>query len=434
MPGRKKARFDAATRKREASPPSDSEISSNRYDILNSIGDQELVASHSEPSAVMKKAKVPPIVVIVSNFKAFRSELSSFLSNVKVNFQICRRGEIRILAETFDGHKHLLQYLTEKMYKFYSFDAKSERPFKAVLKGLSNDQTVGEISDCLTELLGFAPNQVILMKRKANAKINETGIHQENYLVHFDRTKVNNLKYLEKARVLFNVRIKWENFKRLGGIHNLTQCRNCQAYGHGTRNCHMAPKCMICGDSSHTKDNCPVKEAANSFKCVNCGGKHKSNFFDCPVRSKIIASRQRRYTKQPVVNVNPVGNQKTFNAAQTSPAFPLASVSVGNILNSDSNKLKTINSVQAPAGCSYASALLGNTNSNCNKPFVLGAEKSASCDLGSPTLEKMDYLQQSMLQLMSALLNCNSMYEAVQVGMKFTTEIVMKLKFSNDFK
>ena len=71
------------------------------------------------------------------------------------------------------------------------------------------------------------------MKRKANAKIIQTGIHQENNLVHFDRTKVNNFKCLEKARVLFNVRIKWENFKRHGGIHNLTQCRNCQAYGHG---------------------------------------------------------------------------------------------------------------------------------------------------------------------------------------------------------
>ena len=50
----------------------------------------------------------------------------------------------------------------------------------------------------------------------------------------------------------------------------------------------MATKCMICGDSSHTKDICPVKETSNNFKCVNCGGKHKSNLFDCPVRSKVI--------------------------------------------------------------------------------------------------------------------------------------------------
>ena len=154
MPGRtKNARFDAATREREASPPSDSE--SNRYEILSTTGDQEFKASHYEQNAGMKKAKIPPIVVIVANFKAFRSEHSSFLSDVKVNFRIGRRGEIRILAESFEDHKHLFQYLTEKMYKFHTYDVKNERLLKAVLKGLSNDQTIDGINDCLTELLGF---------------------------------------------------------------------------------------------------------------------------------------------------------------------------------------------------------------------------------------------------------------------------------------
>ena len=67
MPGKnKKARFDAASRKREASPPSDTEISTNRYDILSSVGDQEIQTSHTEHKAVMKKVKVPPIVVFYS--------------------------------------------------------------------------------------------------------------------------------------------------------------------------------------------------------------------------------------------------------------------------------------------------------------------------------------------------------------------------------
>ena len=124
-----------------------------------------------------------------------------------------------------------------------------------------------------------------------------------------------------------------------------------------------------------------------------------------------------------------------MNTVQTTPAFPVASVSVGNITNLENNNLKTINPAQAPPGISYASVHTGNiSNSNSNKPFVFGAEKSASVDLGSPTPEKIDYLQQSMLQLMSALLNCNSMYDAVQEGKKFTTNIVMKLKFSNEFK
>ena len=129
-----------------------------------------------------------------------------------------------------------------------------------------------------------------------------------------------------------------------------------------------------------------------------------------------------------------MGNQKTFSTVQASPALSLAGVSVGNNINPDI-KFQTKNPVQATPGCSYGSVLSGNiSNSNSNKPFVFGAEKSASIDLGCTTPEKIEYLQQSMLQLMSVLLNCNSMYEAVQEGIKFTTNIVMKLKFSNDFK
>ena len=79
-----------------------------------------------------------------------------------------------------------------------------------------------------------------------------------------------------------------------------------------------------------------------------------------------------------------MGIQKTFNTVQASPALSLAGVSVGNNLNSD-NKFQTNNPVQT-----YASVLSGNiSNSNSNKPFVFGAEKSASIDLGSPTPEKI---------------------------------------------
>ena len=52
------------------------------------------------------------------------------------------------------------------MYKFFTYDTKNAKPFKVVLKGLTNDQTVDEIKLTLTELLGIAPTQVILMKQK----------------------------------------------------------------------------------------------------------------------------------------------------------------------------------------------------------------------------------------------------------------------------
>ena len=168
-----------------------------------------------------------------------------------------------------DGHKRLVQFLTAKRYKFYSYDTKDARSFKVVLKGLSNDQTLLEIRSEITGLVGFTPSQVVLMKKKSNSTP-LSGIRPELYLVHFNRNEVNKLKILEKAQVLFHVRVKWEHYKKHGV--NLTQCRNCQKFGHGTRNCGLQVQCMICGDSSHTKDDCQVKETSEKIKCANCGG------------------------------------------------------------------------------------------------------------------------------------------------------------------
>ena len=71
------------------------------------------------------------------------------------------------------------------MYKFFTYDTKSAKPFKVVLKGLTNDQTVDEIKLTLTELLGIAPTQVILKKQKSRGENSQrTGISLVNYLTH----------------------------------------------------------------------------------------------------------------------------------------------------------------------------------------------------------------------------------------------------------
>ena len=52
----------------------------------------------------LKKEKVPPIVVtIFYEFNIFKKELSTFVSDVKVTYQIGRRGECRLLADYMRG-------------------------------------------------------------------------------------------------------------------------------------------------------------------------------------------------------------------------------------------------------------------------------------------------------------------------------------------
>ena len=43
---------------------------------------------------------------------------------------------------------------------------------------------------------------------------------------------------------------------------SVTQCFNCQTFGHSAKNCRSKIKCLICGEG-HSHQGCPNKEAKN---------------------------------------------------------------------------------------------------------------------------------------------------------------------------
>ncbi|XP_065086047.1 uncharacterized protein LOC135708035 [Ochlerotatus camptorhynchus] len=414
-------------------PPSDEINLSNQFDLLT---DDENDPSSKKNSSKLsrlnaKKEKIPPIVITTTDFHALRMELLNFVK-VKFSLQIGRRGECRVLAETLDGFKCLLKYLTEKKHKFFTYDTKTERVFKVVMKGLPSGESLDQIKDELAKLLGVVPLQVIKMKMKSRPGDSRNGISNDFYLVHFKSSELNNLKALEKASLMLHVRVKWEHFRKTGGnFQNLTQCRKCQGWGHGTKNCYMPAKCMNCGDSSHAKDDCPVKEDPKKFKCSNCGENHKSNFWECKTRKAILQSRSNRQvgnaprfrpgTNSSAVNNGQRGTNSTFVPVGTniSPASNVSSVPTP----------LAANNVQRVNGATYAAIAAGrnqNTNQRSNGNFD-------NFDLGSITAPKMEFLQNSLIDMISDMLKSNSMFDAIQTGVKFANNIVMTLKFSNGF-
>ena len=183
---------------------------SNTFAGLSDLNDmdteslQPSTSQNSNRNSDVKNIKSPPVVVAVAEFKSFKTELATFIPDVKNSYQIGKRDECRVFTDLLAGHNRLLQYLTEKKHKFYSFGTKDARPFKVVLKVLSNDQILSEIKSEIAGLVGFNPSQVVLMKKQSNNNIH-SGIRPELCLVHFNRNEVNNLKIFEKVQFLFHV-------------------------------------------------------------------------------------------------------------------------------------------------------------------------------------------------------------------------------------
>lgn len=437
-----KSKKPNVNRKRQSPPGTDSDSEredfppiplKNQFGPLTETEENELV-TRTVPPAVEKRVKVPPIVVTsISDLASFRKQLANCKEtcNLKVSFQVGRRGECRLLTESLQDHQTFLGYLKHHQFHYYTYDTKNARPFKVVLKGLSNDQSVDEIKTELNVLLGFYPSQVIQMKKKSNGINSRPGLTSQFYLIHFNRNEINNLKLLDKVQFLFHVRVKWENFKRHGGNgQNLTQCRRCQAFGHGTDHCAQVPKCMICGESSHDKDNCPVKEIAQ-FKCANCGGNHKSNFWECPIRKKVLDARARS---------QPKSKPRNFPTSQVLPAN-------FNTTSTLSTNTTVANSSTVP-GRTYANALIGSAKTFANSSTVPCLSQVAaisnnassvnnalgSSDLGEVTEEKLNFLQNSLFDLIQTMSTATSMIEAIQIGLKFANNIVLTLKFNHGSK
>jgi hypothetical protein len=103
----------------------------------------------------------------------------------------------------------------------------------------------------------------------------------------------------------------------------LTQCYNCQQFGHVWANCKQPPKCVWCG-GGHLHKECPEKENRDSTPaCCNCklteGEKpHPSNYRGYKRAKEELQRRrtQKTQTKEPTGRV--------FSTRLTTPTVSFA--------------------------------------------------------------------------------------------------------------
>lgn len=65
----------------------------------------------------------------------------------------------------------------------------------------------------------------------------------------------------------------------------ISQCKNCQTYGHTQRFCKKESRCVKCTGKHHTS-KCN-KQQQDQSKHVNCGNNHPANYRGCEVAKKL---------------------------------------------------------------------------------------------------------------------------------------------------
>lgn len=106
------------------------------------------------------------------------------------------------------------------------------------------------------------------------------------YVVYFKRQSISLSELRQNYNNFDRIRVKWEYQKATS--NKVTQCYNCQMFGHGSSRCKVNTFCAICA-GKHPTRGC----TSETVKCINCDGPHKALSLDCPSRKSYTQLKQR---------------------------------------------------------------------------------------------------------------------------------------------
>jgi hypothetical protein len=267
-------------------------------------------SSKQIPEVAEKTAKPPPLTVTKINIVELEEKLKSFAINKsEIKFRLTKYGT-KVFVNTNELFQKVKSFFIANNIEFFTHTLKEDRHTKIVLYGLP-DLEIDDIKNELNDL-DFNPDDI----KKLNIKEQRYDF-QCNYILYFKKTRKIKISDIRTIRSLFNLIVRWEYY--IHKRHGPTQCSNCQGFSHGTKNCHLAPKCIRCGQD-HKSAECPLldktaaktKTPIDKLRCANCGLQHVANYSKCPKRLEII--RTRKFLAQ---NSNRTRNfeSRGFNAA-----------------------------------------------------------------------------------------------------------------------
>lgn len=228
------------------------------------------------PKASKKQSKIPSVCVLQKTSEDVH-KLCSDLNLSDYSIKKMSIG-IKINCESLESRESLREALKRKNWQFYTHDLPAMRSFKVMLYGLHELNTDVVKNELIS--IGLKCQNVKIIKKQYAQFIDIF------YLVYLDigSVRLNELK--QNTRSIFRTQVKWDFARR--PKNKITQCYNCQMYGHGEKNCNIKTHCANCSEN-HGTNECK----SMIIKCANCNEAHKSNDPSCISRKSFVEIRER---------------------------------------------------------------------------------------------------------------------------------------------
>jgi hypothetical protein len=141
------------------------------------------------------------------------------------------RSGTRVVTKDIVDYQAVKAHFTKSSLAYFTFFPMSEKPVKAVLRHLPSNTPAQDISDGLVDL-GF---DVVSVKQMSSARRSHYGLTPMTlplFLITLSWTQKS--QEIFKLSGLCHICIKVEAYKSQS---SLTQCFNCQQFGHVWANC-----------------------------------------------------------------------------------------------------------------------------------------------------------------------------------------------------
>lgn len=277
---------------------------SNRFETLS----DESNSSEDEQEETMETSnqsnKTPPIVTDIKHLNsqealAFINHIKSISTNLTMRYS---KESVTFYPTIQTDHDNITKYLDASTINYHTYTSQHQKDKKFVIRGLP-PVSLHAIAQELLEL-GIAAKKLSIMKQKDPKKSN-TPLYYLATTPETDVTTIYSIKHLLSIKTKI---VKYKNHRKV------TQCYNCQGYGHGTSNCHHPPRCVKCSGNHKTKD---CENTHEKPTCVNCGEEHPANYSRCATYQKHLQKIERR--RQPTKKQHPPPPPPDFTTTNYPP-------------------------------------------------------------------------------------------------------------------
>ena len=284
-------------------------LSSNQFEDLTDLGDSDDLSTTSEisrPAKVPKKRLEPGApkkakpIIIESTKEITVVKIKSIVDKLKLQsyyrLKKAADNKITVLTNTSDDKTVILDEFKrinsntseENFIKFHTYTEPSEKKMIFVLKG----HFMVDPTELLSKMkkLNIPADSITILNKKNN--------ENPHFLVHFPKDSINLFALNQQHNVIDNLIVRWERLIR--SKRQLTQCHNCQKYGHISKNCGRGYRCVKC-QNRHAPGDCAKTTKDGAAKCVNCGGDHAANYRKCKEYCDYKEKVTNNVKKKPVV-------------------------------------------------------------------------------------------------------------------------------------